>query len=242
MCVEHMLDVCAGRLRAGVLLDQDGHWATGEFKWPLEWHTAVTDTMTAPSRPAGRRRSDRVSLATRDGCCKLKRRSDSAIGPSPVRSRLRLSLRGLAEEREHGFESSVDPVVHATARDVDVRGREVLSSLLSEASLSKRCGHECLLMCVYAVDKLFLCRFEDDLQQWLAAGELPALSDHSNSSNEMEQSVSIPTHQPNSLSQLSLREKMDAIELEIRATRQAFYNHVPAKYSCFCACLTGLCY
>ena len=143
-CVELMVDLCGSRLRAGIPLDQEGHWLTGEFKHPLEWHTAVANTMTAQAQAMESRMHAQFNTAPGEQRRESKRRrNDSALGPSPVRVRLSRSLNGLAEEKEANFKLRTDPVVHDTAQKKNNVGEKVLDAFLSEASLSKRCRHKC---------------------------------------------------------------------------------------------------
>ena len=133
VCVELMLDLCGNHLGAGVLLDEEGHWLTIEFKWPLEWHAAVANTMTEQAQPMERRRRGYFDTAPGERQRKNKRRRTGS---------------------EDSFELSVDPAVRvpSPARDQNnLQERVIAAAILHESSLSKRFRSECLVKSTRAV-------------------------------------------------------------------------------------------
>ena len=127
VCIELMLDLCGTHLGAGVLLDEEGHWLTTEFKWPLEWHAAVANTMTEQAQPVERRRRGHFGTAPGERHRENKRRRTDS---------------------EDSLELFMGPAVCVPSpgrEQNNLRGRVIAAAILHESSLSKRFGRECLV-------------------------------------------------------------------------------------------------
>ena len=147
ICAELMVDLCGSHLRAGVLLDVENRSLTREFKWPLEWRMAVTDTMTAQAQPMDSRENGQLGTTLTNGQARNKRkRSSSDLDLSPTHSKLNRSRQSLPEDKDDNYSTSRDPVMPSRGHKTEDIGGRVLTAVLSEASLSKRfCWHECLV-------------------------------------------------------------------------------------------------